>query len=94
MFTNPAGDSAGRLIEVAGQKGRRWGSAVVSTKHANFIQADPDGSADDVRALIDQVRAAVEAETGVELHTEVRMIGFAEGGASFPKPSTSMGGRE
>lgn len=82
VFTNPVGDSAGRLIEVAGQKGRRWGSAMVSTKHANFIQADPDGSADDVRALIDQVRAAVAAETGVELQTEVRMIGFAEGGTA------------
>lgn len=79
VFTNPVGDSAGRLIEVAGQKGRRWGSAMVSTKHANFIQADPDGSADDVAGLIDQVRTAVRAETGVELHTEVRMIGFADG---------------
>lgn len=95
VFTNPVGDSAGRLIEMAGQKGRRWGSAMVSTKHANFIQADPDGSADDVAALIDQVRMAVQAETGVELHTEVRMIGFAEGeDAAASRPSTSTGGRE
>ncbi|MDQ6782458.1 MAG: UDP-N-acetylmuramate dehydrogenase [Actinomycetota bacterium] len=76
VFTNPVGDSAGRLIEMAGQKGRRWRSAMVSTKHANFIQADPGGSADDVRALVDQVREAVVAQTGVELHTEVRMIGW------------------
>jgi UDP-N-acetylmuramate dehydrogenase len=90
VFTNPVGDSAGRLIELAGQKGRRWGSAMVSTKHANFIQADPDGSADDVRALIDQVRGAVWARMGVELRTEVRLIGFAEDG---PQPSSSTGGR-
>ncbi|MGI8752607.1 MAG: UDP-N-acetylmuramate dehydrogenase [Acidimicrobiales bacterium] len=93
VFTNPVGDSAGRLIEVAGQKGRRWGSAMVSTKHANFIQADPDGSADDVAALIDLVRGAVLAETGVELRTEVRMIGFPEGNGGSPTPSTSTGGR-
>ncbi len=51
VFTNPAGDSAGRLVEAAGAKGRRHGSAQVSSKHANFIQSDADGSADDVFAL-------------------------------------------
>lgn len=83
VFTNPAGDSAGRLIDHAGLKGRRIGSAQVSDKHANFIQADADGSADDVRRLIDDVRRCVRKRTGVELRTEVRMIGFAaEGPAS------------
>ena len=48
VFANPPGDSAGRLIDAAGLKGLRVGSAEVSTKHANFIQADPGGSADDV----------------------------------------------
>ena len=43
VFTNPAGDSAGRLIEAAGAKGLRVGTAEVSTKHANFIQADDGG---------------------------------------------------
>ncbi len=76
VFTNPPGDSAGRLIEAAGQKGRRLGSAMVSAKHANFIQADSGGSANDVRALIDEVRIAVVARAGIELHTEVRLIGF------------------
>jgi UDP-N-acetylmuramate dehydrogenase len=77
VFTNPAGDSAGRLIDHAGLKGRRIGSAQVSDKHANFIQADAGGSADDVRRLIDDVRQCVRERTGVELRTEVRMIGFA-----------------
>ena len=51
VFTNPEGDSAGRLIEAAGLKGFRIGTAHVSEKHANFIQADKGGRADDVHAL-------------------------------------------
>src|SRR5207302_1727306 len=50
IFTNPEGDSAGRLIDACGLKGLRVGSAEVSPKHANFIQADAGGSADDVLA--------------------------------------------
>ena len=61
VFTNPPGDSAGRLIEACGLKGLRIGTAEVSPKHANFIQADRGGSADDVRRLIDAVRAEVLA---------------------------------
>ena len=76
VFSNPPGDSAGRLIETAGAKGLRFGSAEVSAKHANFIQADPDGSADDVYQLIQQVRQRVEDRFGVVLHCENRLIGF------------------
>jgi UDP-N-acetylmuramate dehydrogenase len=84
VFTNPPGDSAGRLIDVCGLKGARIGSAEVSTKHANFIQADPGGSADDVRRLITHVQEEVASATGVVLRTEVRLIGFAESGAGLP----------
>jgi UDP-N-acetylmuramate dehydrogenase len=76
VFTNPEGDSAGRLVEAAGLKGFRLGSAQVSDKHANFIQADEGGSADDVAALIAHVQATVAAKTGVALRTEVCMVGF------------------
>jgi UDP-N-acetylmuramate dehydrogenase len=76
IFTNPPGDSAGRLIDGAGLKGFRVGSAYVSPKHANFFQADEGGSADDVRALIEQVRQKVASATGVDLVPELRMIGF------------------
>ena len=76
VFTNPPGDSAGRLIDACGLKGLRIGTAEVSPKHANFIQADKGGSADDVRRVMDRVRADVAAATGVELTTEVRMVGF------------------
>ncbi len=76
VFTNPPGDAAGRLIEAAGAKGRRHGTAAVSAKHANFIQADRGGRADDVAALIDEVRALVVASSGVELRDEVVRVGF------------------
>jgi UDP-N-acetylmuramate dehydrogenase len=50
----------------------------VSTKHANFFQADPGGSADDVRALIDEVRRLVSERLGVDLETELRLVGFEQ----------------
>jgi UDP-N-acetylmuramate dehydrogenase len=78
VFTNPPGDSAGRLVEAAGLKGFRIGSAEVSTKHANFIQADPGGSADDVWRVVQAVRAKVEETAGVSLAVEVRHIGGSE----------------
>ncbi|HMC40279.1 MAG TPA: UDP-N-acetylmuramate dehydrogenase [Acidimicrobiales bacterium] len=78
VFTNPPGDSAGRLIEAAGLKGRRLRTAMVSPKHANFIQADPGGSADDVVALMGLIRAEVEERFGVPLRAEVRLVGFPD----------------
>jgi UDP-N-acetylmuramate dehydrogenase len=76
VFTNPPGDSAGRLIDAAGCKGLRVGTAEVSTKHANFFQADPGGSADDVWALMGEVRRRVHDAFGVVLHPETRMVGL------------------
>ena len=76
VFQNPPDDHAARLIEAAGAKGRRRGTAVVSDKHANFIQADRDGRADDVAALIDEVRDLVAEDAGVTLRTEVVFVGF------------------
>ena len=79
VFTNPADDSAGRLVDAAGLKGHRVGSAHVSPKHANFFQADEGGSADDVVALIEEVQRLVEERMGVRLEPELRLIGFARG---------------
>jgi UDP-N-acetylmuramate dehydrogenase len=76
VFTNPEGDAAGRLVEVAGCRGLRLGTAQVSPKHANFTQADAGGSADDVAALVGEVRRRVRAATGVALRPELRMVGF------------------
>jgi UDP-N-acetylmuramate dehydrogenase len=75
VFTNPPGDSAGRLVDVAGLKGLRIGTAEVSTKHGNFIQADAGGSADDVARLIREVRRLVLERTGVALEPELRTRG-------------------
>jgi len=76
VFTNPADDSAGRLVDTAGCRGLRIGTAEVSTKHANFIQADADGSADDVFALMVEVARRVRDHHGVLLHPETRLVGF------------------
>jgi UDP-N-acetylmuramate dehydrogenase len=78
VFANPDGDSAGRLIDSLGLKGFRIGSAEISPKHANFIQADADGSADDVYRLIIAVQRRVQEATGIRLHPENRLIGFDE----------------
>ena len=82
VFTNPPGEppanSAGWLIDKAGCKGRRWGSAMVSPKHANFIQADDGGSADDVRRLMEVVQREVQRVHGIDLRPEVRLVGFDE----------------
>lgn len=76
VFTNPPGSSAGRIIDRAGLKGLRIGTAEVSTKHANFIQADPDGSGDDVYRLIATIRRRIWEHFGVLLHCENLLIGF------------------
>ena len=78
VFRNPPGEHAGRLIEAAGCKGLRVGTAAVSAKHANFIIADADGSANDVYELILQIRARVLASSGVLLHCEHRFLGFPD----------------
>ena len=78
VFRNPPGDSAGRLVEAAGLRGHRHGSAEVSKKHANFIQAAEGGSADDVLALMLEVVEAVEKGSGVVLHSEVRLVGVSD----------------
>jgi UDP-N-acetylmuramate dehydrogenase len=88
VFVNPEGEAAGRLVEAAGMKGFRLGSARVSEKHANFIQADDGGKADDVAALIGEVRRVVRERVGVDLRTEVRLVGFGDGVTGKPSPSS------
>jgi UDP-N-acetylmuramate dehydrogenase len=75
VFRNPPDDHAGRLIEAAGLKGRRVGSAMVSPLHANFIVTDRGGRAADVRALGDLVRTTVREAFGVELAYEIEFVG-------------------
>jgi UDP-N-acetylmuramate dehydrogenase len=79
VFTNPPGKHAAALIDAAGLKGARQGGAHVSAKHANFIVTEPGATAADVVALIEVVRDTVEAETGVRLEPEVRVVGELAG---------------
>ncbi len=78
VFRNPEGDFAARLIEAAGCKGLRIGSASVSEKHANFVQADQHGRARDVYDLIRRVKETVASHSGIELVVENRFVGFEE----------------
>jgi UDP-N-acetylmuramate dehydrogenase len=75
VFTNPPGDHAARLIEVAGLKGFRIGDASVSHKHANFIINHGQASAADLERLIAHVRDTVQRVHGVALRPEVRIMG-------------------
>jgi UDP-N-acetylmuramate dehydrogenase len=75
VFTNPPGDHAARLIEVAGLKGFRIGDASVSHKHANFIINHGQASAADLERLIAHVRDTVQRVHGVALRPEVRIVG-------------------
>jgi UDP-N-acetylmuramate dehydrogenase len=75
VFINPPDDHAARLIESAGLKGFRIGDASVSEKHANFIINHGHARAADIEALIVHVQGTVAKVHGLELHTEVRIVG-------------------
>ena len=77
VFTNPPGDSAGRLIDAAGLKTFRVGTASVSEKHANFIQADASGNAADVVELIHEIRRIIFEKFAIMLEPEVRTFGIS-----------------
>ena len=75
-FVNPPGKFAAELIEGCGLKGRKQGGAMFSDLHANFIiNTDGSATAADVEALIDLARTEVKTRYGVELKTEVVVIG-------------------
>jgi len=73
IFRNPNGRSAGEVIDSAGLKGLRIGSALVSQRHANFILADEGGRAADVIELIAEVQRRVKDRFGIELEPEVKI---------------------
>lgn len=74
-FKRPEGYFAGKLIQDAGLKGASVGGAAVSEKHSGFVINKDGATAEDVLNLIAHVQNEVEKQFGVELHTEVRIIG-------------------
>ena len=74
-FKNPTTIPAGKLIEELGLKGARVGGAMVSMEHGNFIVNDGTATARDVLQLIELLKQRAKAERGIELHTEVEIIG-------------------
>ncbi|MBE0469346.1 MAG: UDP-N-acetylmuramate dehydrogenase [Methyloprofundus sp.] len=75
VFKNPEHDFAARLIEASGLKSYVIGGAVVSEKHANFIVNTGTATALDIEQLIGYVKSEVSRQQGVELQTEVCIIG-------------------
>jgi len=75
MFKNPASVPAGKLIEELGLKGTRVGGALISLEHGNFLVNDGGATAADVLALMELVRDKARQERGIELRTEVELIG-------------------
>ena len=75
MFKNPATIPAGKLIDELGLKGARVGGARVSEIHGNFIVNEGGATAADVLTLIAQIQARAKQERGIELHTEVQIVG-------------------
>jgi UDP-N-acetylmuramate dehydrogenase len=71
IFKNPAGGSAGRMIDELGLKGHRVGDAMVSDRHANFFVNAGRASSSDMLKLIDDVRERVRRAYGMELENEV-----------------------
>ena len=92
VFRNPDDDHAGRLIDEAGLKGHRIGTAQVSTLHANFIVVDRNGRAEDVRALGDHVRSVVTDRFDVQLSYEIEFVGDWGDADRWATPSSALAG--
>ena len=75
VWKNPPGEVATKLIERVGLKGKRLNGAEISAKHANFIVNRGQASAADILALMDLTRERVQAQLGIALETEIRVIG-------------------
>jgi len=75
IFKNPNGCPAGKLVDELGLKGWQVGDARVSEVHGNFIVNEGAATAHEVLELIGQIQATVRRERGIELETEVQIVG-------------------
>ena len=74
-FKNPPGHSAWKLVDEAGWRGKLFGGAMFSDKHANFLINTGEAAAADLEGLGEQVRAEVKEKLGVQLDWEIKRIG-------------------
>lgn len=75
VFKRPEGYFTGKLIQDAGLQGLKWGGAQISEKHAGFIVNIDQATATDYVELIAHIQSVIKEKFGVELETEVRIIG-------------------
>jgi len=75
IFKNPPTIPAGKLIDELGLKGTRVGGAAVSDVHGNFIVNQGNATAQDVLNLIDVIKQRAKAARGIDLETEVQILG-------------------
>ena len=75
IFKNPEKIPAGRLMDELGLKGTRVGGAVVSAEHGNFIVNDGNATARDILELIEILKQRVKVGRGIDLQTEIEIIG-------------------
>jgi UDP-N-acetylenolpyruvoylglucosamine reductase len=75
IFKNPATIPAGKLVDELGLKNTRLGNARVSEIHGNFIVNDGGASASEVLELIAKIQATAREKRGIELETEVQIVG-------------------
>jgi UDP-N-acetylenolpyruvoylglucosamine reductase len=75
MFKNPITIPAGKLVDQLGLKGTGIGGARVSVEHGNFIVNDGTATARDVLELIELIRERAGAQRGIQLETEVEIVG-------------------
>jgi UDP-N-acetylmuramate--alanine ligase len=78
IFKNPDSIPAGRLVDELGLKNSRVGNARVSEVHGNFIVNDGGATAAEMLQLIDKIQSAARAMRGIELETEVEIVGEPE----------------
>jgi UDP-N-acetylenolpyruvoylglucosamine reductase len=77
IFKNPGTIPAGKLIDELGLKGAKVGGAAVSEEHGNFIINEGAATARDVLELIEVIRQKARGERGIDLETEVEIVGEA-----------------
>jgi UDP-N-acetylmuramate dehydrogenase len=76
VFKRPEGHFTGKLVDDCGLRGFRIGDAAVSGKHCGFIVNLGNATAEEVRQVIQHVQDTVFARFGVQLQTEIRILGF------------------